>query len=86
MSEYVCGLPIDGMASFVSGTITIPVREEIVRCRNCRNASVAELDGSEVIACHGPLVQTWDYYNDEPLTNPVPPDGFCAWGVRKVDE
>lgn len=80
--EYVCELPIDGMLSFVSGSTTIPVREEIVRCRDCNNAIVC---GYGTLDCHGPLVQTWDYYNDEPLRNPVPPDGFCAWGVRRAD-
>lgn len=58
----------------------LPVRERIVRCRDC--ASVCE-DGT--LDCHGPLVQTWDYWNDEPLRNPVPPDGFCAWGKRRAD-
>ncbi len=55
-------------------------REEVVRCRDCANATECE-DGT--LDCHGPLVQTWDYWNDEPLRNPVPPDGFCAWGVRR---
>lgn len=54
--------------------------EPIVRCLDC--ASVCE-DGT--LDCHGPLVQTWDYWNDEPLRNPVPPDGFCAWGKRRED-
>ena len=56
--------------------------ERVVRCRDCQNATECE-DGT--LDCHGALVQTWDYWNDEPLRNPVPPDGFCAWGVRKED-
>ena len=54
-------------------------RVEIVRCRDCKNG----VRRGDEIDCVGPLVQTWDYYNDEPLHNPVPPDGFCAWGVRR---
>jgi len=60
----------------------LPVREEVVRCRDCDNATECE-DGT--LDCHGPLVQTWDYWNDEPLRNPVPPDGFCAWGKRRAE-
>lgn len=52
----------------------------VVRCRDCANATECE-DGT--LDCHGRLVQTWDYWNDEPLRNPVPPDGFCAWGKRR---
>jgi len=55
--------------------------EEIVRCRDCK-CTATYGDGIE---CLGPLVQTWDYYNDQPLHNPVPPDGFCKWGKRKED-
>lgn len=73
MSEYVVEEPSDRSASW-------RVHERIVRCRDC--ASVCE-DGT--LDCHGPLVQTWDYWNDEPLRNPVPPDGFCAWGKRRED-
>lgn len=35
MSEYVCELPLDDMVSFVSGNIQIPVRERVVRCKDC---------------------------------------------------
>ncbi|MCI6273919.1 MAG: hypothetical protein MR611_04540 [Coriobacteriaceae bacterium] len=35
MSEYVCELPIDGMRSFVSGNVRIPVGERVTRCRDC---------------------------------------------------
>ena len=50
-----------------------------VRCRDCKNGIKCDSG----ISCIGPLVQTWDYYNDEPLVNPVPPDGYCAWGRRE---
>ena len=58
------------------------VRERVVRCRDCQNATECE-DGT--LDCNGALVQTWDYWNDEPLRNPVPPDGFCAWGIERED-
>ena len=55
------------------------VREPIVRCKNCKHATEL-LNGT--YSCSGDLVETWDYYNDEPQQNIVPPDGFCAWGER----
>ena len=75
MSEWVCELPIDGMASFVSGTTTIPVRELVVRCRDCKQYA----DHEWVIAtdvdhvCH--------FWHGEPTK--VDPNGFCAWGERE---
>lgn len=60
----------------------LPVRERIVRCRDCAQTAPYG-DGIE---CHGPLVETWDYFNDQPLHNPVQPDGFCAWGERRESE
>ena len=64
-----------------------PSREEIVRCRDCEHAfKVTWPNQSKVplgyLDCQGELVETWDYYADEPKCNPVPPDGYCAWGVR----
>lgn len=58
------------------------VGERIVRCRDCRFAHET-CDG--MFDCEGPMVQTWDYYNDQPMSNPVQPDGFCAWGIEKED-
>lgn len=55
--------------------------EPVVRCKDCKSTAPYG-DGIE---CLGPLVQTWDYYNDQPLHNPVPPEGFCAWGVPRED-
>lgn len=59
-------------------------KEAIVRCRDCIYSCTYH-DGiyRDGIECLGPLVQTWDYYSDRPLHNPVLPDGFCAWGKRK---
>ena len=59
----------------------LPVRERIVRCKDCKSTAPYG-DG---IDCLGPLVQTWDFYNDQPLHNPVRPEGFCAWGVPKEE-
>jgi hypothetical protein len=63
-------------------------REEIVRCRDCRyGVAVIFPEQAEVpsdyLDCTGYLVTSWDYFIDEPQDNPVPPDGFCAWGVRR---
>lgn len=74
MAEYVLEQPSSQSPSW-------RVHELIVRCRDCK-LTAPYGDGIE---CCGPLVQTWDYYNDEPLHNPVQPDGFCKWGVPKEE-
>ena len=61
--------------------------EEVVRCRDCKFSREVEWPEwmnvpSDYLDCHGELVETWDYYNDEPNNNPVKPDGFCAWGTK----
>ena len=54
----------------------LPVREEIVRCRDCKHYSdhewVLVTDVSDV--CH--------FFGDGVK---VEPDGFCKWGVRRTD-
>ena len=72
MAEYVCELPVEGMASFVSGSTTIPVRERIVRCRECKHAFD---EGSGYLYCGrrpGHCFETCA-------------DGFCKWGRPKED-
>lgn len=54
-----------------------PVREEIVRCRDCKFYILDEFDEAE---CH----QFTDYY-DQPVHWPES-DGFCAWGKRRDGE
>lgn len=54
-------------------------RERIVRCKDCEHAWAH--DGCIECLCH--FVQTWDYYNDEPMHTAVRPDGFCSWGKRR---
>lgn len=70
MSEWVCELPIDGMASFVSGGVTIAVSERLVRCRDCE---------------HFGLYESYCYRLGEYREFKVDPDGFCAWGKRRED-
>ena len=74
MSEYVCSLPVDGMASFVSGATTIPVHERIVRCKDCKHYKehkwILITDVSDVC----------EFFSDGVK---VEPNGFCKWGVRK---
>ena len=54
--------------------------EEIVRCRDCKFAVKLE---NGMYSCGGKLTEPWDYYNDEPNRNEVPPDGFCKWGEKR---
>ena len=56
------------------------VKEEIVRCKDCADA--VELTGG-MFDCLGDLVESWDYYDDCPKQNLVPPNGFCFLGKRK---
>ena len=76
--EYVCDLPVEGMTSFVSGSTTIPVHEQVVRCRDCKYYTEHEFviltDVSDV--CH--------FWHGEPTK--VEADGFCKWGVKRADE
>lgn len=65
--------------------------QEIVRCRDCKHGHEVTWPAKSQIPqdylnCSGYLVAIWDYYNDEPKDNPVPPDGFCAWGAKAVEE
>lgn len=80
MSEYIYGT--DGNSGhWLTG-------EEIIRCRDCYFGkkvywSAGSNTPSDWLDCMGPMVETWDYWNDEPQYNPVPPNGFCAWAQRK---
>ena len=77
MAEYVCKLPVDGMVSFMSGTTTIPVRERIVRCRDCRYYD-------EIIhACDHPCVTPLRGDCHEDLIFSCFDNDFCCWGKRK---
>lgn len=84
MSEYIieCDYDLD------EGWIPGEQREEIVRCRDCKYADevmwpISSKVSPDYLDCNSPLVETWDYYNDEPKDNPVPPNGFCFHGERR---
>ena len=85
MSEYIITID-DWFFKYVHERYThffgCPI-EEIVRCRDCEYSHESE---SGALYCHGYLTEPWDYYNDAPsMGRKVAPDGFCTWGVRKVD-
>lgn len=48
------------------------MREEIVRCRDCKYG----IDGGEY--CAEDCADSWDW-------RCVEPDGFCAWGVKRKE-
>ena len=78
-SEYICQV-IDLVAELAQeqdGAVLCHPQEPVVRCKDCLHATEL-LDGT--YDCSGYLAETWDYYNDEPKQNIVPPDGFCSWG------
>lgn len=76
MSEFVVdltGVPTKAIKDMTSSDALaclwgLPVREQIVRCRDCKHYEWREHLGRSY--CHG------EY--------PTEPDGFCAWGVSKV--
>ena len=84
MSEYIVTCD-EETAEWIGNEVDS--MRSIVRCRDCRHGNeVTWPTGSNIphdyLDCTGELVETWDYYRDEPNMNPVKPDGFCAWGER----
>lgn len=79
MAEYVVDVTnaevITGLSD-ISALWGLPVRERIVRCRDCKHYAEHEwiiaTDVSDV--CH--------FFGDGVK---VEPDGFCKWGVRRTD-
>jgi hypothetical protein len=62
----------------------IDMDQEIVRCRDCKFSRVHELQ-------YGWPYYVWsceaEWRADQEGGHPdVEPDGFCAWGERKVEE
>lgn len=63
------------------------MREEIVRCRDCKHGRVVENEGeadgkvykAECATCSAMGAREWPYREFS-----VDPDGFCAWGERKA--
>lgn len=83
MSEYIVEL-----TAKLYTDLRFKRREEIVRCGDCKYADEVTWPASskvppDYLDCGGPLVETWDYYNDEPKDNHVPPNGFCFCGERR---
>lgn len=85
--DYVCTLPIDGMASFVSGSTTVPVHEQIVRCRDCVHFTPNKEFWLEPPNVPFPMIgatsDCCDFWADTECK--VSPDGFCKWGERRAD-
>ena len=87
MSEYILKVP-EYEPPYDPAVQAASLGEEIVRCRDCKHGHEVIWPPSwnlpaDWLDCTGELVETWDYYNDEEMMNPVKPDGFCAWGERK---
>ena len=51
--------------------------QRIVRCEDCK---YSWMNGT---VCH--WFESYSGFSDEPIPSTVDPDGFCAWGERKVD-
>ena len=80
MAEYVCELPVEGMASFMSGGELIPVHERIVRCGDCRyyDEIIHACDHPCVTSLRGDCPENWIFSCFD--------NDFCAWGEpREVD-
>ena len=76
MSEYIYGT--DGHdGHWLTG-------EEIVRCRDCIRSEAASWSENSLIPMDFVDCKFWrSYENAKLIINPVNPDGFCAWGVRR---
>jgi hypothetical protein len=65
--ERICVIPvIDGMASFMTGSVEVQVKEQIVRCRDCEH----EFEEWGYPYC----------CRNAPHVVEVDGDGFCKWG------
>lgn len=72
MTEYIieCDYDVD------DGIVTGEVREQIVRCRDCKHYCKSNVDED------GEGEPSWCmYWEHEWLRD----DGFCAWGERRED-
>lgn len=70
MTEFVieCWYDID------DGWIAGEYRDEIVRCRDCKEFAFGDVEYATVDWC-----DYWGAYVESP-------DGYCAWGERRNDE
>ncbi len=64
----------------------LPVRERIVRCRDCRHSSVS-FDETRTMCRYWSMNSYDDSESSHGYTlyPVVKPDGFCAWGERRAD-
>lgn len=64
------------------------VREEIVRCRDCKHAHHYHPLDWRTGKPHDTLEEWYcDWHSNPEGASEIEPDGFCAWGERKeVDE
>ena len=77
MSEYVT-VWVDDLPDLKRG-------EEIVRCRDCANASVYHpLNPITGVPAGIEYWRCGHFWNADELCE-VEPDGFCAWGERRGD-
>ena len=95
MSEYIVDIGDDPRIGDVAET-----RGEIVRCKDCKHlddseyrrwdSSLAECYGEPPLFCDLLSFNEWrldgDWRVAETTFAEIEPDGFCAWGERKVDE
>ena len=62
----------------------LPVREEIVRCRDCEHARIMRpLDWRA--GKPSTVIEEWhcQWHSNAEGASDIEPDGFCAWGERK---
>lgn len=64
---------MDEFVCVVTPNLTFRPVDVIVRCRDCCHAEPCPLADTQKLICR---------YLDEML---VSPDGFCAWGERRVE-
>ncbi len=78
MTEHVCEL-----TAIDTETWDTKIREEIVRCRDCRRRQTIDLS----VYYYGEHKHDLDIctrVNGVQLN--AEPDGFCAWGERRMDD
>jgi hypothetical protein len=87
MSEYIVRMPSDMPYEIKAELNAWYVESEpIVRCRDCACAVVTHPRNPITGAPAGIEVWRCDYFWNADELCEVDPDGFCAWGKKKVDE
>jgi hypothetical protein len=78
MSEYIYSSRGEVLAN-QHGEISLP-RREIVRCRDCKHATLSSLGFSKY--CEKFVLPDEDGFGPDPQVN-LPLDFFCAYGERR---